>query len=1196
MSDTDEYSTYDAHNEEEEGESAETSTTSALKRRQSDTDPKIKALVPLTQANVYMTFNANITIDKKTIKEGAIALSEHLIIFAKSGWGSKYNLLEQHHLFNIRNINVASRHQIELTFGTETRIIDSENSADILRFSRLLIRNYITITRIWPTSLTAKFTAKNMSDFPRFSPHISLSQQFQLTYNAYCSYFDVDYYHDIPNFFHKLIKEGNSMADFSMLPLSTIDTNFEDPVSLRSVIATMMFCPFIYGYLIKDVSRPDFLKCIAPMIAVNKKIKILQLSGCSIRDGITNFVKAMIKNKELEILFYDLSNNPIEGISKLAFGLSKISNRILYLNLSNTGMRQSDALTLMKAFTSNPRLMSIRYLYIRGAPMNQHAIKEFNTFLELSAKHNRASLSHLDIGSIYSNTADFFLVLRKNPQPLKYLSVSGSAFDKPARDALIRYLETATYLEELDISRIQFTVPQVIEFLEAINKNHLIDKMKINLSGNQEIGKKFKDFSAYFKDENKADKITGLCVNNCGITAKVLLANEDFFEPFTKLTYLDFGSNLHKSDKLLANAIEIIAKIPTLQHLILKGNKNRYLGEKGVGAIYEQLKRNTTVIELDISDNNIGNGGIDYMADLLERNETIRVLNIDGSNPSDLVSITQLFSIVAAHHSLYQFKWPYNDVYKFIQDQGGKEKGMMLEQLSENQRRAGDQMRKNLIKSGYHSELSLLDIPEVNEILDEATLRFHEYVSAQQICQHSDISKLFGCYYAHIPLNQKWAGEKIVFEKQPDVYEAEDNDTGHEIKIDMAESAQIIALKNRRPDKTNEIEKLVNKIKVVEAQHAMKSVKALESKREEMKSVNGLQQKSTDQMGMVNNEEESSDSYRSSSTSSSTSSRDISQPPSNVVPSKFVKQSPAPAIQAMHHEQMDSLPNIPPPTYPPPTEEVKSFAPPPAADDTNAPTPTAGKRMRYSTSSSTYYSDYSDTSSDDGKKNFNSLDLPSEMRPGNRNSVPVDSLALPENQSKRALPPIDNIKPPQSNEPATLVTGLPPPPPQVGGSPSRPAPLPVFVPPPSPPQGSPNRPLPLPPMPNGEHHVSLPPPPSVGPPSAPPSSNGIPTNPLSPPNSPSGGLRPPQSTGLPPPFPGAGLPGRPIPVPPASGGIPGFPQAPIPPPLMINPPIPPPIAPNIPPPLGEFNSGALPPPIAPPGLPLYSIPQPNNNA
>ncbi|EAX96021.1 hypothetical protein TVAG_369310 [Trichomonas vaginalis G3] len=1013
---------------------------------------KVRLQVPLTQFQVFEIEKCSATFNKSTYNYAVCALSEHLLVFLKKGFGASFSVIVQYHILNIRSLHVEDENNVKLTVGNTKICL---RGPKMIQFTRILLRNYILLTRLWPASMCLDFKPDKPKNFPAFTPHISLSEMFQLTYNAYCAYFNVDYYHDIARFFHTLVSTGNAIANFSNLPLSVVDTNFQDPVSLRPVIASFMFCPMIYGYLLTEVSRPDFLKSIAPLVKNNLKAKFIQCRACSVREGISDIADAVISNKQSNIIFYDLSKNPIIGISKFAYALSKVEHKILYINVSDTNLKTHDGIYFMKAFNNNPYLMSVMYFYMRGAPIGYAAIDQFCQFLELCSKHNKSNLRHLDVGTIYEGSEVFFGCLKANPMPLQYLAITDSTIKGKGYSKFILYLETTSFLEELDISGIGFTIEQIIEILQTIVKNDTIMKMKIHMNRIPSIGKGFSYIADFFNKPSNCDKFEGISMNQCSIDAKLITKFDQLFKNFKNLKELNIGGNFSKSNRELENVIDLLMSLEPVVHLGLEGNSKYYLGEKGCSYLCHQLKRNQHIREIDISNNRIGDEGLKAISSLLESNEKITVLKCDGSLPKTLESITMLFSIVGSHPSLYDFPWPYNDVYNFIENYASsKQRDITLETLSSKQKAAAENMQKNLNKAGMHSSLSLLRIPEIDRCIDECTLTFHELVSTQPVNTHSKIVRDFGLNYPHIDENCMYKGKKATLPKQPKCYDASSDSTGFtENNLDLAHTSQLEALAIRRPDLDERIKQLKKSIDGEEEGEQVEKMQTLDLINSEQPQGALVQD-----ANKPKEDEESSDSSERSTSTSTTSNRNvnISIPvDSTPTPTSFQIEQPPPQIQAIPpvRFQADEQVRAPSPSgpillslpLPPPQINLQQRAvPPPVPLGTSLPASAAAAPAPLPPPPMPNQDNFNSLILPPGVQTvppvkpapLSSLEIVESMKPDQPHDMPAINGPLPPPQSNDEMGSLRSVNiPPPGPMSRPLSTGLPPmPPPIMPGS------------------------------------------------------------------------------------------------------------------------------------------------------------------
>jgi hypothetical protein len=223
---------------------------------------RVERMVPLHQARIHCAFRGDIAINSKKYKHGAIALSEHLIVLGKRAlMGKNFSPLKIFHLLDLLSFSTSSDTQCKFVVRAEPDSVNvSLESPAVLRFARILVRNYFVITLMFPIELRFQFRPHDIAKFPKFDPKMSPSQVFQFCYNAQCSYFDVTYEHAVPRFFHSMVTSGNGIADLTKLPIRLMEVNLGHPLVLRPLFGAMMFCPLIYGVVCHDIARPDIIQ------------------------------------------------------------------------------------------------------------------------------------------------------------------------------------------------------------------------------------------------------------------------------------------------------------------------------------------------------------------------------------------------------------------------------------------------------------------------------------------------------------------------------------------------------------------------------------------------------------------------------------------------------------------------------------------------------------------------------------------------------------------------------------------------------------------------------------------------------------------------------------------------------------------------------------------------------------------------
>ncbi|OHS94484.1 hypothetical protein TRFO_11107 [Tritrichomonas foetus] len=713
---------------------------------------RIERLVPLHQAKIHLAFKADLVVDNKKYKEGAVALSEHMIVLCKKSLiGKTLNEICSIHLLDIQNFSTSSDSNCKLV--TELHSVHISSKA-VLRFARCLIRNYYVITIMFPNELRFQFRPHDPESFKPFNPHMSPSQMFQFSYNANCSYYNTSYDHEVARFFHQMVIEGNGIADLSHLPLNHLEVNFGDPLQLRPVFNAWMFCPLIFGVVCSHIARPDLAASVAPLLIANQDVRVVILNDCHIEEGMIAVGNAIKNNRNNDVVFWDLSNNNLRDGAAFCESLAKTRANVFYLDVSNTSLDGDATNILFKAIATNHHLNDLKYLHVEGCTFTKDTVHTFIHHLKHLAVADNRQLRSLNIANI-GHKLDLILEgLVKYLQPIEFLNISNNSLKAKAYEVLCIFLMRTQALKELNISYTSVKVEMVEGIIKNINSNNHLDKFSLNLSGNSIRGKKLVPIIKLFEKSNLS-KWEALYFDDCGLSTGDLSSLISLFKRMPNLKKISLSENFTYKTKGIDKLLIQLLSIETLDTIIIRGKApKRGLGIALIPFINE-LKNNTQIRTLDISFNQIGDTGLNSMSNVLQKNNTLAELQIDGSQPKNHESVVKFFDVLAASKNIISSDFPTEDIYQMMNNLStSKMKAQIFEMLSAKQRNVQISMKKNMAANGLHSNLSLLHIPELDTLLDEVTVCVHDRLAGMKICEHSGLAAAFGLPMPHLGENE----------------------------------------------------------------------------------------------------------------------------------------------------------------------------------------------------------------------------------------------------------------------------------------------------------------------------------------------------------------------------------------------------------------------------------------------------------
>jgi Ran GTPase-activating protein (RanGAP) involved in mRNA processing and transport len=196
---------------------------------------------------------------------------------------------------------------------------------------------------------------------------------------------------------HDLITEDSRQAFIDMLRQNTsIETLYLSFVGMPGSVSDPV--PFLAEalqnnstlkqlYLYDYISTPDMVKDVSRMLAVNRSLTSLDISGNSIGDdGVTHLAEALKQNKTLEKINISYCDITDVGVTHLAEAL-KQNKSLKWLDISNCHITDAGVSLLAEALQVNN---SLRWLTVWGNNLTENGLTKLR---ELAAKDSNFHFS-----------------------------------------------------------------------------------------------------------------------------------------------------------------------------------------------------------------------------------------------------------------------------------------------------------------------------------------------------------------------------------------------------------------------------------------------------------------------------------------------------------------------------------------------------------------------------------------------------------------------------------------------------------------------------------------------------------------------------------------------------------------------------------------------------------------------------------
>ena len=706
---------------------------------------QVEKCVPMHQAKIHLAFRANIQIGEKIINQGAVALSEHMITICAPGFLRKtLKLYETFHLFDIKSVVTVSNEEVKMKIKDQTIQIVTPTC---MRFVRNTLRNFILSYPSLPANLRFHFKCHDASFFPPFNPQLSPSQIFQFTYNAFCSYYDTTYYHDIPMYYHKLLQTGTCVFDLTKLPIKVLECGLGDSAEIKPITKALLYSPFIFGFSCAHFARPDIISAISPLVRVNQALKMVRIVDAGAVRGAIDIANAMVQSENQQIIYWDFSDNKLEDMQAFAHALGEYEAEVQAVILNNCDMTDITVATLFESLSENDNMHFIEQLSILGSRVIQSNCELFCNLLEAIAdsteedEEGGISLKVLALSNVEDPNSVISTLKHVDAQLITF-KLHDTILSNEAVSILCNFLSSQKRLTTFSLDGCTIDPERVVQIIATLGVSPSISQLNLSL-GRMKLYDTSFDIVIQSIIDHLPLRLVSLNLDANKMTVANLRSFCERIHMLTQLKSLSLSQNFTSSMKDVSYELCQLTRAPSLEELIIRGNELYKLRSELVQLICS-LQTAKTLNSLDISFNSIGDVGLQTLSNLVISSIKLKQVAADGSDPSSFDSIDKFLYILETDAELVGAPLPVEDVYTQVAEKDDKLQQRLIETVTTHQMRLEDTLMKNRARVGIHSDLSLLKDPILDDILDEATLQMQALLQNCNLTQHLAITEIVG--------------------------------------------------------------------------------------------------------------------------------------------------------------------------------------------------------------------------------------------------------------------------------------------------------------------------------------------------------------------------------------------------------------------------------------------------------------------
>ncbi|KAJ6250642.1 leucine-rich repeat [Anaeramoeba flamelloides] len=670
------------------------------------------------------------TRDKKLIRieDRILVISKYRIITVGKRKGSiKKRICRSGHLFDLTKI---IRHEIG-------------HSDDLLT---TIFQNYNPIIEGFPDKYLLKFEGDSQS-FEELSekPTNTLGKGFVNTYKAWCNYFKVEACEKMIDRIRNNILNNEDKSQQKILNLSfmsELPKEMREDKAVQPIAATLMHNIHFEEIYISGLNWSKALTIFSAAIGTTKMIKKITFSGLRITDGVKLLGNALT-NPKLPLEYIDLSNNSVADKEMKYFvkGLENMETGLKHLNFSNNSLNSDSISKLLKALKNNNKHSKIQFLDLSNNNFYRSGSLEFELFLR--AIKTKMQLKHLNLSRCY---LDFRFICKSitdacKDRTLQYLNLSNNKCEKNDYKGIAKMCLKMSSIKHLSLSNCNLKGEQTADILEKIFKNNNLSDFVFRASANPigiEGAKKIQYFFKKYKNKNvlkelflddckmENEGLSRVCKAMCYVKGLERLSISRNFSRGTTDKYSSFISSLFETENI--------------KFLRLAGSKKRHLSlsKSVIGEFFEPLVANMTLKGLDISGNMLDDEGCLILANCLSANKALHSLYFDRNNIT-LKTIQKLISSLKENKSIFDIKWPKDDIQHTIKNSKKKSKERLKRQIKDLKKKLTQSLESNNTQGGIKLD-EVFGTITVKSAKSKPLQRYSSMIISQKL--HSNVNPI----------------------------------------------------------------------------------------------------------------------------------------------------------------------------------------------------------------------------------------------------------------------------------------------------------------------------------------------------------------------------------------------------------------------------------------------------------------------
>lgn len=451
---------------------------------------------------------------------------------------------------------------------------------------------------------------------------------FRDSYLAHCNLRRTKPRYEVIDYMQDLEKEGIKELDLSKCPGT--DAKSEIYIDLIAVGKALAHNIYFTSVLLSDIHQKDAFIFASSFLKYNQTITKVIVRNTS-AECSNELGDALFDNVSHQFQILDFSGNTLTASSIVPFSRS-IRNSlhlIKVISLRDCKLSCRSLSALIHAFKANWGLsLGLEELDLSDNTFDDTTTANFSEWFSLMKSHSnlrRIGLSNTNIDGVSALKA-----IKYCPK-LEYVDLSHNNMEKVNSNFLEENFPVSKGIKVINVASTSMPADAIITLLRTLMKSDYSD-LSINIASNS-LGSKNAALIADVLRIMKNIRVLDISNNNLGKGCEAVISS---IQDCLTVLIMDDNLNVTTNNETASVAQALAGLLESNQNLIKLSISNGKLKGKIRGEMMEKffnaLRYNSTLLELDISDNSMKDSTFSMFCKDLRENTGLKTLKCDGNN------------------------------------------------------------------------------------------------------------------------------------------------------------------------------------------------------------------------------------------------------------------------------------------------------------------------------------------------------------------------------------------------------------------------------------------------------------------------------------------------------------------------------------------------------------------------------------